>query len=170
MASRPKSALQRWLYQYPDHAEHAELIRQLAEAHVDADEDGLVKRMLKALAPLAPDSATLATVLSIAHDNQDSASRVESIQQPQDVTKLIEQFQQVVRFDQRFLSDSAQRAEGLRRLILALIADVRVVLIVLAWQLARMQLARESELRVLLGSLYISLDGRFGNVFCFWVL
>ena len=170
MASRPKSALQRWLDQYPDHAEHAELIRQLADAHRDADEDRLVTRMLKALAPLAPDSATLATVLSIAHDNQDSASRVESVQQPQDVAKLIEQFQQVVRFDQRFLSDSAQRAEGLRRLILALIADVRVVLIVLAWQLARMQLARESELRHTLAREAQAIHGPLANRLGIWQL
>jgi len=53
----------------------------------------------------------------------------------------------VVHFDQRYLPESSSRAEGLRRLILALIYDVRVVLLVLGWQLARMQLARDGEVR-----------------------
>ena len=42
-------------------------------------------------------------------------------------------------------ADSSSSAEGLRRLLLALVKDVRVVLIALAWQLARLRLAKTAS-------------------------
>ena len=54
---------------------------------------------------------------------------------------LLSQLEQLTYFGQTYLPDNNARAEGLRRLLLALVADVRVVLIALAWQLARLKLA-----------------------------
>ncbi|MEM7053943.1 MAG: bifunctional (p)ppGpp synthetase/guanosine-3',5'-bis(diphosphate) 3'-pyrophosphohydrolase [Pseudomonadota bacterium] len=169
MPSPARSALHRWLDQYPDHAEHAELIQHWANTlTAGSDQETLAARMLKALAPLAPDSATLAAVLAIVHQAQSDSNEMRAM--PNDVTQLVEQFQQVVQFDQRFLADSTRRAEGLRRLILALIADVRVVLIVLAWQLARMQLAREPELRQTLARETQAIHGPLANRLGIWQL
>jgi len=160
------NALQRCLEPYPDVAEHAALIDRLAQRLSSAD-DELSVRMLKALAPLAPDSTTLAAVLSIALQHQVADAEADL---PDDVAALVRQFDQVVVFDQHFLGDSAQRAEGLRRLILALIADVRVVLIVLAWQLARMQLAREPDQRRILAQETQAIHGPLANRLGIWQL
>nr|WP_240956428.1 bifunctional (p)ppGpp synthetase/guanosine-3',5'-bis(diphosphate) 3'-pyrophosphohydrolase [Wenzhouxiangella sp. XN79A] len=91
---------------------------------------------------LSPDSATLAAALQICRGEID-----EAVSLPDDVRALVEQFDQVVLFDERYVPDTEHRAEGLRRLILALIEDVRVALLVLAWQLARMQTARDPDAR-----------------------
>jgi len=108
----------------------------------------LAERMLRVLRPLAPDRTTVQTALDIAleTDAGDAASAPQS-GEPESASDLLAQFRRVVHFDRRYLPESGERAEGLRRLILALIADIRVVLLVLAWQLARMQLAREPEAR-----------------------
>ena len=166
MSQNYSNALQRCLEPYPDVAEHAALIDRLAQRLSSAD-DELSVRMLKALAPLAPDSTTLAAVLSIALQHQVADAEADL---PDDVAALVRQFDQVVVFDQHFLGDSAQRAEGLRRLILALIADVRVVLIVLAWQLARMQLAREPDQRRILAQETQAIHGPLANRLGIWQL
>ena len=142
------------------------MIQQSALALVaGSEQEALAARMLKALAPLAPDSATRAAVLGIALRDDAEASKW-----PADVAQLVSQFEQVVQFDERFLADSAHRAEGLRRLILALIADVRVVLIVLAWQLARMQLTREPELRETLARETQAIHSPLANRLGIWQL
>ncbi|MCA1778667.1 MAG: bifunctional (p)ppGpp synthetase/guanosine-3',5'-bis(diphosphate) 3'-pyrophosphohydrolase [Xanthomonadaceae bacterium] len=124
-------------------ARHSSVMAQLqCQVEAESSRRELAKRMLKALAALSPDSATVASALAIARP--DDAPQPDL---PGDVARLVEQFKRVVGFDERYLSESSRRAEGLRRLILALIADVRVVFIVLAWQLARMQLARDDASR-----------------------
>lgn len=123
--------------------------RRLEATDVDID-GGLPGRMLRALGALSPDSATLAAALVICAARATDGDGEPPDETPldcDDVRALVEQFGQVVRFDQRYVPDSEQRAEGLRRLILALIEDVRVALLVIAWQLARMQVAREPDTR-----------------------
>ena len=123
--------------------------RRLEAIDVDID-GGLPGRMLRALGALSPDSATLAAALVICAARATDGEGEPPDETPldcDDVRALVEQFGQVVRFDQRDVPDSEQRAEGLRRLILALIEDVRVALLVIAWQLARMQVAREPDTR-----------------------
>ncbi|GAB4177250.1 MAG: bifunctional (p)ppGpp synthetase/guanosine-3',5'-bis(diphosphate) 3'-pyrophosphohydrolase [Wenzhouxiangellaceae bacterium] len=120
-------------------------IQALLERYEAADEASheLAARMLRALIPLSPDAATIRTALRIALDrNADS-----EVAPPTPEDPLLEQFLRVVQFDHRYVPDSSQRAERLRRLILALIEDVRAVLLALAWQLARMQMARDEATR-----------------------
>ncbi|MEM1080172.1 MAG: RelA/SpoT family protein [Pseudomonadota bacterium] len=167
------SSIQAWLAQYPEGAEHAELIAEWARSFSpNSLQESLAMGMVDALAPLAPDSATLAAVLVIALRAQGGAANADDAHQamPLDVIGLVEQFQQVVQFDERFLADSAHRAEGLRRLILALIADVRVVLIVLAWQLARMRLADRASTRQRLARETQAIHGPLANRLGIWQL
>jgi GTP pyrophosphokinase len=143
--SSSPSSIQRLIGDRPIDPRHAALIdecvRALERAGFDQGE-GLVQRMMKALALLAPDSATLAAALQICRPEA-----VDPATLPEDVRALVEQFDQVVHFDERYIPDTEHRAEGLRRLILALIEDVRVALLVLAWQLARMQTAVDPDSR-----------------------
>jgi len=143
---KSRSHLSRLVGHYPaeiaDDPEIVEMTRRV-ETHSDDDAE-LAQRMLKALNPLSPDRTTvLASLAIIAAQAEDMAVGTAGAE----ADRLVEQFRRVVHFDQRYLPDSSSRAEGLRRLILALIYDVRVVLLVLAWQLARMQVARDEETR-----------------------
>lgn len=148
MATHGEAALERLVERLPgeirDQASIAARLNELrgqSETRIE-----LARRMLRSLLPLAPDSTTVLAVLDIALEHADASER-QAPAHEDDAAGLLEQFRRVVHFDRRYLADSGNRAEGLRRLILALIADVRVVLLVLAWQLARMQLAQDPETR-----------------------
>ncbi|MFU8878430.1 MAG: RelA/SpoT family protein, partial [Wenzhouxiangellaceae bacterium] len=141
---------------------------QLAEAGERRRE--LAGRMLRALRPLAPDATTVLAVLDIAL-NADSDGGPPATGTTEDEAEgLLQGFVRVVHFDRRYLSESSGRAEGLRRLILALIADVRVVLLVLAWQLARMQMARDDDARRRLAEETRAIHGPLANRLGLWQL
>src|SRR6056297_3744248 len=144
MVRKSQSALRRLVGHYPaEIAGDPEIIEMTALVEQRSDDDSeLAQRMLKALNPLSPDRTTVLAALAIIAGHESDPGSSGNGPGP-----LVEQFRRVVHFDQRYLPDSSSRAEGLRRLILALIYDVRVVLLVLAWQLARMQVARDDETR-----------------------
>lgn len=97
---------------------------------------------LKALSRLSPDAETVAAtlLLPLIIDADKSTSTI-PVDLAQALASLIEQLRTLTHFGRTYLPNDSARAEGLRRLLLALVADVRVVLIALAWQLARLQLA-----------------------------
>ncbi|HLR87734.1 MAG TPA: RelA/SpoT family protein [Wenzhouxiangella sp.] len=61
------------------------------------------------------------------------------------VDELLQQLNTLRYFEQHYLPDDDSRAEGLRQLLMALVADVRVVLIALAWQVARLRAAFDKD-------------------------
>ena len=61
------------------------------------------------------------------------------------VDELLQQLNTLRYFEQHYLPDDDSRAEGLRQLLMALVADVRVVLIALAWQVARLRAALDKD-------------------------
>src|SRR6056297_3041081 len=146
MVRKSQSPLSRLVGHYPaEIADDPQVVAMTALLEQHSDDDAvLAQRMLKALNPLSPDKTTVLAALAIvaAHGDHSAINPNEN-----GADRLVEQFRRVVHFDQRYLPDSSSRAEGLRRLILALIYDVRVVLLVLAWQLARMQVARDDDTR-----------------------
>ena len=110
------------------------------EQRSEADAE-LARRMLKHLEPLSPDRTTVLAALVIAGKEDARASASGIGEQPRGWSSSSTAW---------CISTGATcpnlgRAEGLRRLILALIQDVRAVLLVLAWQLARMQVARDER-------------------------
>jgi len=141
---------------------------QLAEAGERRRE--LAGRMLRALRPLAPDATTVLAVLDIALCADSDGGPPETATTEDEAEGLLQGFVRVVHFDRRYLSESSGRAEGLRRLILALIADVRVVLLVLAWQLARMQMARDDDDRRTLAEETRAIHGPLANRLGLWQL
>ena len=149
------SQLQDWLETYlgrsgQDGAQARHALEQLSDhltTQPDGDAQGLTcLAALEALRRLSPDvdTVTACLLLPVSSDPQ---SPVSANARPADsaVDGLLEQLKRLTWFGQTYLSDDQSRAEGLRRLLLALVADVRVVLIALAWQLARLQQAASDD-------------------------
>jgi len=118
-----------------------------AEALLSADET-LQRRILDALQVLerlSPDAATvLAVVLfPLVEQPGDSPDWLDDV--PEEVHRLISQLRKLQYFGTTYLPDDQSRAEGLRRLLMALVADVRVVLIALAWQIARLRAVDDAD-------------------------
>lgn len=140
-----QASLTQWLVQYAEHAnlksdqDLVALAEQVARS-VPSETLALVHRTLQNLEPLSPDVATVAAVIMFSMPEsgteKTTASPLDSSTQA-----LIDQIRRLDYFGRTYLSSDQERAEGLRRLLLALIADVRVALIALSWQLARLQAA-----------------------------
>lgn len=109
-------------------------------------DQAIVLAALEALSPLSPDPETVAATilfpLVLARKPLPDIAVVGDMEQ---LSGLLSQLEQLTYFGQTYLPDDNARAEGLRRLLLALVADVRVVLIALAWQLARLKLAGDLD-------------------------
>jgi len=112
----------------------------LRSADPDTHTAGLVLETLRSLDRLSPDPDTIAASLLIplAQQKQQPLDRLSPA-----VQSLLGQLEKLTHFGRTYLPSDSGRAEGLRRLLLALIADMRVVLIALAWQLARLRKAQE---------------------------
>ncbi len=147
-AGDPANNLKKWLADYhlklpqteagvPDQA--LEQLLDLADA---SQAVSLVLAALQALSRLSPDTDTVtATVLLPIMQAHGELPDGLAGKLPEPVLSLLSQLTTLTHFGRTYLPDDSTRAEGLRRLLLALVADVRVVLIALAWQLARLQLA-----------------------------
>lgn len=166
MSRQSQSPLTRLIGHYPRAiAADAAVVRLAGELEAGSEPGAeLARRMLRALEPLSPDRTTVRAALAIAAEASDVDRDGDSAE------SLLAQFRRVVRFDRRYLPDSSHRAEGLRRLILALIEDVRVVLLVLAWQLARMQVARDDRARRTLAEEARAIHAPLANRLGIWQL
>lgn len=148
-----RRALMRWIDDQT--AAHGELVPSKLHSRVDALVEGagkdsaaalrLVHGALVALSRIAPDPVVIeATILLPLALATDAAAAVPD-DCDQRVLTLLEQLRTLTFFGRTYLPDNQTRAEGLRQLLMALVADVRVVLIALAWQIARLHAAREED-------------------------
>ncbi len=146
--SSPAQAIAEWLDDYRSASKRQSDDIELAlvllrESTPETESLALVLNALQALERLSPDPDTVAAILLIPlnqHDDVDLSTLTPAVQ------SMLKQLSTLTYFGQTYLPDDSSRAEGLRRLLLALIADMRVVLIALAWQLARLRQARELSL------------------------
>jgi GTP pyrophosphokinase len=101
--------------------------------------------LLQVLDMLSPDPGTVScAMLFVAHRNGEKLDEWTDI--PADVRSRLADLLRLKQFEsENRVADTSSSAEGLRRLLLALVKDVRVVLIALAWQLARLRLARSDN-------------------------
>ncbi len=154
MAEQPIDALKQWLSAYQDKANQSirldidEWLNQLETWRQEASPNRIESTLstLEALARLSPDAETVTAALLLPWLVDDSTipDSLRSRLAPE-VLELVEQLRRLTHFGRTYLPDDSTRAEGLRRLLLALVADVRVVLVALAWQLARLKLAGEMD-------------------------
>ncbi|MEE4331316.1 MAG: bifunctional (p)ppGpp synthetase/guanosine-3',5'-bis(diphosphate) 3'-pyrophosphohydrolase [Wenzhouxiangella sp.] len=150
----PVQPLQAWLHEYRRSAGDVfeRGLERAADALVEHCSESDVETVLvalRALSRLSPDPATVAATLLLPLDGKlgESPDPIRAIEAdlPDDTVELGRQLRTLTHFGRTYLPDDSSRAEGLRRLLLAMIADVRVVLIALAWQLARLHQARDLE-------------------------
>ncbi len=115
----------------------------------DSTDLGLAHDILKVLQRLSPDADSVAVSLLLPLMPQaDALPEALDERHAPDVGVLLEQLRRLTHYGRSYLPDDHQRAEGLRRLLLALVADLRVVLIALAWQVARLyRVGREDQAR-----------------------
>jgi len=126
------------------------LVERLDEAAGSATEADrirlLVRRALDALSRIRPERAMVEAtiVLPLTLDADDSRAQWPA-DCPEEVASLLNQLRTLTFFGRTYLPHDQSHAEGLRQLLMALVADVRVVLIALAWQIARLHVARDVD-------------------------
>jgi len=142
--------IQNWIENYCQTAGVAddEVLFELGRSvssHAPEETLDLIFKALKNLEPLSPDPATVAATLGFALPDKSVDAPRPILEAIPGADQLLKQLQRLDYFGQNYQSTSEGHAEGLRRLLLALIEDVRVALITLAWQLARLQAARRLD-------------------------
>ncbi len=140
-----------WLDGYQASVGNAAVIcRQLfadlpANGWQPGQDEGLMLELLEVLQALSPDPDTVccAMILAARSHGLDSSTLAASL--PASVARQLADLDQLKRYESPDHTNvSHKNAEGLRRLLLALVQDVRVVLVDLAWQLVLLRRAREN--------------------------
>jgi GTP pyrophosphokinase len=146
------AALIDWMEQYrasvgPSADECAHLLSSLLkDALRGGSAQGRTLELLNILESLSPDPITVscalihATEQCVGESPDVLASVGEAVQRQLDELRKLKHFE-----SDHTLSATERSAEGLRRLLLALVEDVRVVLIDLAWQLVLLREARSAR-------------------------
>jgi len=139
-------AIADWLASYRSASRHqsdelGQAFELLRSNNSDTETLNLILEALRCLQQLSPDPETASATMLIPVKQYGDADDDPVAISPA-VQSLLDQLTQLTHFGRTYLPNDSSRAEGLRRLLLALIADMRVVLIALAWQLARLRQAR----------------------------
>jgi len=123
-----------------------EVYRQLPQhGWQQSQGDGLMLELLTVLQALSPDPDTVccAMILAARSAGLNTDSIVAGL--PKSVAGQLQQLEKLKLYEaNQQSSTSSKNAEGLRRLLLALVQDVRVVLIDLAWQLVLLRHAKDN--------------------------
>jgi GTP pyrophosphokinase len=150
-ASRaPVATVAEWLERYrqsvgPAAESCLELLQQLEKNGWSQAGDGaLMRELLSVLSDLSPDPDTVCCAMMLAAGNSGLDAKAKSISLPASVTRQLEDLDTLKLYEStRQASSTGKNAEGLRRLLLALVKDVRVVLIDLAWQLVLLRRCKD---------------------------
>ena len=152
MDSIAHKALISWLQAYRDSVgSPAEECLQLFEK-LQTDKPGagnrlhLLQDLLNTMSGLSPDPHTVScAMLFVASECGEDLAPLRADLSP-GVGDQLDQLLYLIRLETEHLpASTAHSAEGLRRLLLAMIKDVRVVLIALAWQLVKLRQAKNRK-------------------------
>ena len=147
---RTRDELQRWMDAYrasvgPSSEMCVELLRELYAAEaLDGTATDRATELLDTLDALSADPVTICCALMhvALQGGADLSSIEEGLSAP--VKRQLADLEKLKHYESgQALTGTERSAEGLRRLLLALVKDVRVVLIDLSWQLILMRRARE---------------------------
>jgi GTP pyrophosphokinase len=101
--------------------------------------------LLEIMSALSPDPLTVCFAMVFVAQQCGGLSDTGSLELPPGVGRQLQEMQRIQQVQSEMSGTDSQRsAEGLRRLLLALVEDVRVVLIALAWRLVRLRRARDN--------------------------
>ncbi|MBE9549150.1 MAG: bifunctional (p)ppGpp synthetase/guanosine-3',5'-bis(diphosphate) 3'-pyrophosphohydrolase [Proteobacteria bacterium] len=130
--------------------------------------------LLEVLIPLSPDPDTLGSAMAIVP--QVMLGRAVNQDLPAGVLTQVTELQKLFQLEAEHLGSSAapdkHRAEGLRRLLLALVEDVRVVLVTLSWRLVQLRHAvnKSAAVRKTLGEETLLIHAPLANRLGVWQL
>jgi GTP pyrophosphokinase len=152
MKAQTHSSLATWLQAYRDSVgspadECLQLYEQLQSGKLkDRNNQLLVQDLLEVMSGLSPDPQTVScAMLFVASNFGEDLKPILAGLSPE-VNDQLDQLLYLIKLETEHLPESTgQSAEGLRRMLLTLIKDVRVVLIALSWQLVKLRLAKESQ-------------------------
>ncbi len=130
--------------------------------------------LLEILIPLSPDPATLGSAMAIVP--QIMLGQAVSTDLPSGVLDQVTELQKLFQLEAEHLGTAEapdkHRAEGLRRLLLALVEDVRVVLVTLSWRLVQLRNAahQSEDIRKALGEETLLIHAPLANRLGVWQL
>ena len=146
MATQPHNTVGTWLKAYRDSVgspadECLELFDRLREDKLTTHTYmSLLKELLEIMAGLSPDPQTVSCAILFVASNCGVELKPIRADLSPEVNDQLDQLLYLIKLETEHLpSSTRQSAEGLRRMLLALIKDVRVVLIALSWQLVKLR-------------------------------
>ncbi|MGB7452918.1 MAG: bifunctional (p)ppGpp synthetase/guanosine-3',5'-bis(diphosphate) 3'-pyrophosphohydrolase [Lysobacterales bacterium] len=152
MAFKTDKALTAWLQAYRDAAgnradECLRLYEVLRQGEMATKENlSLLQDLLAVMSDLSPDPNTVScAMLFVATECGQDPESIHADISPM-VKGQLKQLLYLIELETEHLPASASHsAEGLRRMLLALVKDVRVVLIAMAWQLVKLRRVKQNQ-------------------------
>jgi len=143
---RDSAPLKRWVDRYAASVGPAAdicvnlLTELLRSGRLSRDGQAQLLELLEAMHPLSPDPTTVSCAMLFASEQSGGRTGDLSVAVPLAVSGQLEELHKLKHYSAGQADSATGRsAEGLRRLLLALVKDVRVVLIDLAWQLVQLR-------------------------------
>jgi len=152
MTIETDKALKSWLQSYRDSVGSAadeclKLYENLHEGKLaSGDRLSLLKELLEVMSALSPDPQTVScALLFVASEYEENLEPIRA-DLSSEVGDQLDQLLYLIELETEHLpASTGHSAEGLRRMLLALVKDVRVVLIALSWQLVKLRHAKEKH-------------------------
>jgi len=152
MTSDSHTALTTWLQAYHDSVgspadECLKLYESLQQGTLKNGENmSRLQELLEVMSDLSPDPHTVSCAMLFVASKCDVDLEPIRADLSSEVNDQLDQLLYLIKLETEHLPESTgHSAEGLRRMLLALIKDVRVVLIALAWQLVKLRRAKDDQ-------------------------
>ena len=152
MTSNVHTDLTAWLQAYHDSVgspadECLQLYDDLRQGTLKTSENmSLLQDLLEVMSGLSPDPHTVSCAMLFVASQCDVDLEPIRAGLSREVNDQLDQLLYLIKLESEHVPESTgHSAEGLRRMLLALIKDVRVVLIALAWQLVKLRRAKDQQ-------------------------
>ena len=152
MTAKSHTALTAWLQAYHDSVgspadECLQLYDRLRQGTLKTrDNMSLLQELLEVMSGLSPDPHTVSCAMLFVASKCGIDLGPIRADLSREVNDQLDQLQYLIKLESEHVPESTgHSAEGLRRMLLALIKDVRVVLIALAWQLVKLRRAKDQQ-------------------------
>jgi len=150
MTAKPQTTLTSWLHAYHDSVgspadECLQLYDKLQQETLENSENmSLLQDLLEVLSGLSPDPHTVSCAMLFVASKCGVDLGPVRAGLSREVNDQLDQLLYLIKLEtENMPASTGQSAEGLRRMLLALVKDVRVVLIALAWQLVKLRRAKD---------------------------
>jgi len=152
MTAESHTALNAWLQAYHDSVgspadECLQLYDRLRQGTLKTrDNMSLLQELLEVMSGLSPDPHTVSCAMLFVASKCGIDLEPIRADLSREVNDQLDQLQYLIKLESEHVPESTgHSAEGLRRMLLALIKDVRVVLIALAWQLVKLRRVKDQQ-------------------------